>query len=214
MPRRKWLHKLGCETSPKPRCLLYWCCWLKKPVPNCTSALQHRWSGALDSRECCWGKPLVKGRSRVSLAQFCSVCMVLTSFGSPDLPISSHFASCHRAELERSLGSLPPAESGLCEVWRPIGSYKVTPEETRYWLNFFAFFAFSKWELTGLSLLPSRAATRLGFSVGWPSSCCGVCWSCIFQLTFYGCAQGGDKLMWTKCVVSTVVPAAPVRESR
>lgn len=112
MPRRKWLHKLGCETSPKPRCLLYWCCWLKKPVPNCTSALQHRWSGALDSRECCWGKPLVKGRRRVSLAQFCSVCMVLTSFGSPDLPISSHFASCHRAELERE-----PRISASSRVW-------------------------------------------------------------------------------------------------
>lgn len=213
MPRRKWLHKLGCETSPKPRCLLYCCCWLKKPVPNCTSALQHCWSGALDSRECCWGKPLGKGRSRVSWAQFCSVCMVLTSFGSPDLSISSCFAMCHR-QKEREPPISAAAEFGLCDVWCPRGSYKVTPAGTRYWLSSVAFFASSKWELTGLSLFPNRAATRWGFSVGWPCSCCGVCWSCIFQLTFYGPAQGGDKLMWTKCVVSTVVPAAPLRESR
>lgn len=126
-----------------------------------------------------------------------------------------HFLPCVTGQSWRgSLPPLPPAEFGLCEVWWPTGSYRVMPEETRYWLNFFAFFAFSKWDLTGLSLLPSRAATRLGFSVGWPSSCCGVCWSCIFQLTFYGSAQGGDKLMWTKCVVSTVIPAAPLRESR
>lgn len=29
MPRRKSLHKLGCGTPPKPRCLLYYCGWLK-----------------------------------------------------------------------------------------------------------------------------------------------------------------------------------------
>lgn len=148
------------------------------------------------------GETLVKGRSRVSWAQFCSVCMALTGFGSSDLPDSSYFALCHRAELEREPPSLPPAEFGLCDVWCPIGIYKVTPEGTRYWLNFLAFFVFSKWELTGLSLFPNRAATQLGFSVGWPCWCCGVCWSCIFQLTFYGPAQGGDKLMWTKCVLA------------
>lgn len=124
----------------------------------------------------------------------------------------SYFSMCHRAELERQLSSLPPAV-WFVWLWCPIGIYKVTPEGTRL-AQFHCLFSFSKWELTGLSLFPNRAATQLGFSVGWPCSCCGVCWSCIFQLTFYGPARGGDKLMWTKCVVSTVVPAAPLRESR
>lgn len=187
---------------------------LKKAVPNCTSALDSPAVQGLWTPGNAAGKTPGEGRGRVSWAQFCSFCMVLTDFGSLDLPFSSYFAMCHRAELEGELPPLPPAEFGLCDVSCPIGSYKVTPEGTRYWLNFVAFFAFSKWELTGLSLFPNRAATWSGFSVGWPCSCCGVCWSCIFQLTFYGLAQGGDKLMWTKCVVSTVVPAAPLRESR
>lgn len=115
---------------------------LTEEAPKCTSAVQHCCSGALHSRECCRGKPLVKGKSRGSCAQFCSVCMVLTSFGSPDLPISSYFSPSHRAELGRSLPSVPPAEFGLCDVWCPIGSYEVTPAGTRCWLSFVAFFSF------------------------------------------------------------------------
>lgn len=119
----------------------------------CFTALLARGSG-LQTSECCCRKPLVKGRSRIP-----SVGSSLPGCSCPALVAQIYlfhllFAMYHRVRAGKTAAAISACkgEFGVC----PAGSCKVIPEETRSWLNYFAFFAFSKWNLTGFSLFPNR----------------------------------------------------------